>query len=259
MAMRTTPCIAPGGPHAPPHGPDGTLGSGCGWWPVRLEGSVEDFGLDAVVDLLVHGRASGVLAVVQGGSAAGLALRDGVPVAASVVGGSDGLVDALTELLGWQRGSFCFDPDAVVPAGPGDPTALEQARRRSEAWRERALGLPEDTCRVMLSPTVDASVTMDPPQWSLIAAVDGRRSIAEVIGNGGLAARIVLAQLLDQGLVIVQAADAPDVDMTFPRVATARPRVGAVVGSLALAELPAPSVLVDGGLLHALVVGVRGL
>ncbi|MDQ3452332.1 MAG: DUF4388 domain-containing protein [Actinomycetota bacterium] len=124
------------------------------------------------------------------------------------------IVDAVFELLRLEEGTFAFD------SGQGGATAtltmsteqvVDESSGRLAEWDsiKRRLPSTEAVLAMVPCPAGDADrVSLGREQWQLLALIDGRRSVRDVVeltGNGEWATCRVLAELVDDGLV--EAAD----------------------------------------------------
>ena len=178
-----------------------------------LVGALDTLALAGVLQHLDQGRRTGVLAVDAGdGVRRGLIrLRSGL-VAAARFRCADGRelrdpVDAAAAMLALTRGRFTFAPDPLdVPSPPasgglrvdtllrdatcraadvlsdGQPFDAASLDRRRPLERIPVLAddEPEDGADPLASPA-----TMRAADWALLAAVDGRRTVAEVAAAAG--------------------------------------------------------------------------
>jgi hypothetical protein len=123
-------------------------------------------------------------------------------------------VDAVFDLLRWSDGDFSFVIDEPALDDIGVQLAVDdlvaQARGRLDAW--------EHACQVIPAPdtvlTLPISVREDPhlsrAEWALLALVDGRRSVADLValaGQGDFAVVSALAGLVERGLLVVRTHD----------------------------------------------------
>ncbi|WP_052667329.1 DUF4388 domain-containing protein [Nitriliruptor alkaliphilus] len=131
-------------------------------------------------------------------------------------------VDAAFDLLRWPAGSFRFiaAPDGAASAGvlelafPVDEL-LDEATRRLEQWdalvgRTGALDAVVTIARPERGPGDHAEVSLLPDGWGLLALVDGRRTVADLVvvsGQGEYRTRRTLGGLLDEGVITVGAAE----------------------------------------------------
>ena len=117
-------------------------------------------------------------------------------------------VDAVFDLLQWPQGDFSFSVDEANPDDVGVSLSTEQlvteANGRQESWA--AISKVIATGDVVLSMPVrlddDALVTRD--DWALLALVDGRRTVTDLVdvtGWGQYAVASALASLVDRGLL----------------------------------------------------------
>ena len=117
--------------------------------------------------------------------------------------------DRLFDLLLWDEGAFTFEGPSGQSAGGAvdrDEDALVAAARdRLTAWpalQERIGGT--DAVLVLDAPPHRDSVTLTADRWRLLAMIDGRRTVAELVrlwGQGTYRTHAMLADLLDEGIV----------------------------------------------------------
>jgi len=143
----------------------------------------------------------------------GRALVDAGAVDVDVVRGLIGeqAVDAVFDFLRWHDGDFSFNLDETSPDDVGVLLAVEglveNARARLEAWDRACSVIPAPDSVLALPVTVDADPQVGRDDWGLLALIDGRRSVAEVValaGRGDFAAVSGLAALVERGLLVVR-------------------------------------------------------
>lgn len=120
-------------------------------------------------------------------------------------------VDAVFDFLRWADGDFSFSIDEPSPDDVGVLVGVEElvndAKSRLEPW--------EHACQVIPSPDtvliVPVSVNEDPQlskgEWALLALVDGRRTVADLVslaGRGDFAVVSALAAMVERGLLAVR-------------------------------------------------------
>jgi hypothetical protein len=174
--------------------------------------AVDSDALQQAVAQTADDEAVGVVRVLQqAGSVDEGALHD-------VVG--EHIVDTVFDLLRWPDGDFAFvvdepNPDDVGVSRQVDDVVTE-ARRRLDAWKSVAETIPSPQA-VLSVPAVlanDPQLTRD--EWSLLALVDGRRSVAQIVGlagRGEFAVVSALAELVGRELLRVDDADQASVLM----------------------------------------------
>jgi hypothetical protein len=123
-------------------------------------------------------------------------------------------VDAVFDLLRWSEGDFSFTVDEPGPDDVGFSLGVEpivnDARSRLETW--------EHACRVIPSPetvlALPVAVRDDPQitrgEWALLALVDGRRTVAQLVGLAGRGDYTVVSQLaalIERGLLAARTPD----------------------------------------------------
>ena len=191
-----------------------------------VTGATSDDGRQALARRLVGSGAVGddelaaaVERAVADGVGVGRALLDSGAIDAQLLHDlvSEQAVDAVFDFLRWSEGDFSFTVDEPGPDDIGVALGVEpivtDARSRFETW--------ESACRVIPSPDVVLALPVavrDEPQvsraeWALLALVDGRRSVADLIvlaGRGDYAVVSQLASLIERGLLALRVADAEE-------------------------------------------------
>lgn len=151
------------------------------------------------------------------------ALGQDEPVVALVDGGVVGrdvahrvavehIVDALGEMLAWPEGQF------AVWAGEADRAdigvrlpvaeAVDRGRARVQEWARVHEALPEPDSVLVLAPEPGEPPVLALEDWAVLARVDGRRTLAEVLAAVGIAPLVAserVVQLMGRGLVGVRA------------------------------------------------------
>ena len=123
------------------------------------------------------------------------------------------IVDAVFELIRLQEGEFSFD--AVQPGlsrgvSLSVTEVIGEANRRLEEWQliSRRIASPS-AILAMVPSAMDGreGVNLASEQWDLLALIDGRRTVSEVVdltGKGEFATCRVLGDLVEAGLVEAQ-------------------------------------------------------
>ena len=121
---------------------------------------------------------------------------------------SEHIVDAVFDLLRWPDGDFAFVIDEPNPDDVGVSRQVEdvvtEARRRLEAWTDVAATVPSPQTVLSMSPTPPDDPHLTRDDWMLLALVDGRRTVAEIVrllGRGDFAVVSGLADLVSRGLL----------------------------------------------------------
>jgi len=130
---------------------------------------------------------------------------------------TDQVIDAVFDLLRWPEGDFGFDQFASDVDDVGTSLdhlrVLAEAQARADAWTALELLVPGPDS-VLSVPVVlheDPDVSRD--EWALLALVDGRRRVRDLVeltGCGEFAVTSTLAQLVQRGLLHVRDAAQPD-------------------------------------------------
>jgi hypothetical protein len=170
-------------------------------------GAVDDGALAAAVDAATKGQSTGVVkALLEHGAIEAGLLRQAV---------TDQSVDAVFDLLRWQQGDFAFVVDEVNPDDVGVTLSIEailaDTESRRSSWQSVSLIVPSSQALLAMPVVLPTDPQVSREEWSLLALVDGRRSVAELVdltGSGHYAVVSTLAGLVTRGLLEVR--DDPD-------------------------------------------------
>ena len=163
-------------------------------------GLVEDDALAGAVDRSVADDGLGVVrALQQAGAIDEGALHDI---------GAEHVIDTVFDLLRWPDGDFAFvvdepNPDDVGVSRQVDDVVAE-ARRRLDQWGKVATTLPSPQSVLSIATNPAAEPVLSRDEWSLLALVDGRRSVAAIVGlagRGEFSVASSLADLVERGLL----------------------------------------------------------
>ena len=169
-------------------------------------GHVTDDSLQAAIDVVLNDDNVGIgRALQQGGAIDEGVLHDVV---------AEHIVDTVFDLLRWPDGDFAFvvdeaNPDDVGVSRQADDVVTE-ARRRLESWGSVAATVPSPQTVLSLAanPMDDPQLSRD--EWGLLALVDGRRTVGEIValcGRGDYAVVSALAELVGRGLLRTDESD----------------------------------------------------
>jgi hypothetical protein len=166
-------------------------------------GTLSDEALSAAVDVASKGEGVGIVrALLEHGAVDADLLRRAA---------TDQSVDAVFDLLRWRDGDFAFVMDEGNPDDVGVTLSVESViadtESRQATWDTVSQVVPSPRA-VLSMPVVlptDPEVTRE--EWSLLALVDGRRSVTELVdltGSGQYAVVSTLAALVQRGLLEVR-------------------------------------------------------
>jgi hypothetical protein len=123
---------------------------------------------------------------------------------------ADQIADAVFDLLRWPEGEFSFVVDEPDRDDVGATLPLEdvvtEGKRRLDAWPSIAEMVPAADAVLRLNPAPPAEPTTTPEEWALLATVDGRRPVGDLValvGRGEFAVVSALAALVTRGLLVV--------------------------------------------------------
>ena len=209
----------------------------------RLIGSsaVDDAALGAAVERAGNGEGVGIVkALLEAGTVEEELLRTAV---------EDQSVDAVFDLLRWLDGDFAFVVDEGNPDDVGVTLKVEsvlaESESRRESWETVSQVVPSPTA-VLNMPVVlpdDPRITRD--EWALLALVDGRRTVSDLVdltGCGQYAVVSTLAGLVERSLLDVREDGEDHVRVVVRRQQLLAPLETAAVipGLLPAAEPAAP-------------------
>lgn len=123
------------------------------------------------------------------------------------------IVDAIFELMRLEKGSFNFD--AAAPAlsrgvGLSVVEVVGEATRRLDEWQAIHQRISSPTAVLAMVPSAAGGregVALAAEQWELLALIDGRRTVSDVVeltGRGEFATCRVLGDLVEGGLIQAQ-------------------------------------------------------
>src|SRR5512134_511956 len=144
-------------------------------------GAVHDDALRSAVDAVANGEGVGVVrALMESGAVDAGLLRQAA---------TDQAVDAIFDLLRWRTGDFAFVLDEANPDDVGVTLAVEQvladAEERRSSWDSVSQVIPSLQSLLAMPVVLSADPSVTREEWSLLALVDGRRSVAELVDLTG--------------------------------------------------------------------------
>ena len=144
------------------------------------------------------------------GSGLARAIADGGTVESGVLSqvAAEQAADAVFDLLRWPDGDFAFVVDEPDPDDLGASLSVEEivaeGHRRIDTWG--SANVPRSTDVVTLVPLPAADPILTRPEWTLLALVDGVRTVAELVSLSGTGEYVVVTTLADltaRGLLTV--------------------------------------------------------
>ncbi len=169
-------------------------------------GSVGDDALAAAVAAATSGDGVGVVRALLD---QGVLDSDVLKQAAT-----DQAVDAVFDLLRWRNGDFAFVVDEVNPDDVGVSISVEsvlaEAESRKATWDAVSQVVPSARAVLAMPVVLPSDPAVSREEWSLLALVDGRRTVGELVdltGSGQYAVVSTLAGLVQRGLLTVRPQD----------------------------------------------------
>jgi hypothetical protein len=157
------------------------------------------------------------------------------------------IVDTVFDLLRWPDGDFAFvvdepNPDDVGVSRQVDDVVTE-ARRRLEAWKAVAEAIPSPAVVLSVPAVLPHDPQLNRDEWALLALVDGRRNVAQIVGlagRGEFAVVAALAELVGRGLLRVDDGDQVSVLLRSHELLAPLEAAPAAPAAPAVAEPAAP-------------------
>lgn len=123
----------------------------------------------------------------------------------------DQAVDAVFDLLRWRTGDFSFALDETNPDDVGVKLPAEKvltdADGRNATWETVSKVVPSPQAVLAMPVVLPSEPAVSREEWSLLALVDGRRTVADLVdltGSGQYAVVSTLAGLVQRGLLEVR-------------------------------------------------------
>jgi hypothetical protein len=193
---------------------------------VVLQGTLETLALPELLGLLAQSRKTGALWLDAANSSAVLYIVEGRCCAAESSDAGETLDDAAALLA--RVIDICFAveraDDGTFRFGPEDPqwaceetvdleVAIDELARLVEEWRDIQAVIPSLDCRIRLADELGVEqLVVDRERWQLIVALDGRRSVRDLVRKTNrpvLEVCHAILALVDSGAVNVGPPPAP--------------------------------------------------
>lgn len=144
------------------------------------------------------------------------------------------VIDAAFELLGWHYGSYAYFPGSEahveqIPVRVAVDDLLHEVELRQAQWARLSAAIPDlEAVPRFREGTGEASTDLQPDEFTLLASIDGQRSIralADDLGYGTFEAARVVFRLLELGVVEVPLPE-DEVGSALDEAMTWRPDAG---------------------------------
>lgn len=177
---------------------------------MQLNGTLEQFPLRELIEMIVYSSVTGALELRLGEGAGLLFFYDGRPYHA-VAGDETGL-DAVCRLFEARNTTFRFIAghtvtDETLWLDPWE--MIDRAEQQATKWQRVRPHIPNASWVPTLRSTPGADhIHINESTWPVLAAVDGQRNIAAIAENLAMTTLdvcVALVALLDQQLVAVRA------------------------------------------------------
>jgi len=191
---------------------------------VPLQGTLDAFSLDEVLEMLAHSRKTGALEVRSEAGANGVLYFAAGRICAAEAGDLSGpvqapdglearLIDVCFVLLRQDAGEFAFQPDQLPPwpvrGGVDVGPILDEVRTLVRDWNaiEAVIPSPNSTPTLLPEPAREP-ISLDRSSWAVVTAVDGSASVRDIarrLGRSVLEVSRVLKDLVEAGAAAVGA------------------------------------------------------
>lgn len=179
---------------------------------VALQGTLETFALADVLRLLASTKKTGTLRIDGDRGTGQMTVVDGELVGASAARAplAERPAEVLFELLRYETGSFIFDSESEVAAGPHNDSveeALADAEEQLREWREIEAVVPSPTRMInLVADRGGKDITLSAKQWSAVVALGPGctpQALGERLGLPELPATRLVRDLVELGAVEV--------------------------------------------------------
>lgn len=168
------------------------------------------------------------------------------------------ITDAVFSLMRWADGEFSFHVEDADPDDLGVTVALDdvvaEGERRLAGWTDLVAAVPAPVTVLTVNPSPPDAPTASREEWALLALVDGRRTVADLVslaGQGEYAVVAALAGLVGRGLLVVRTESGDTLARRQALLAALEGRTDEAIaaelaaGGSAAAPAPAPAIAAD--------------
>lgn len=180
---------------------------------MRLDGTLEDYPLSDILQLIFMGNRSGILHLYSGGDEGTVVVGDGL-IKYGKTRKLSGL-KAVRTILSWRMGKFVFDTEEKVELG--DETRINLPIQQFILGLSAEMDEFEDLMskvggvdrRLMLQPLAPQGkpVTLSSTEWQVVVHMGDAPTLAELQGRLSLSERDllrVIVDLRDRGLLTIE-------------------------------------------------------
>jgi hypothetical protein len=150
---------------------------------MAFQGSLKELPLPDIIQLVSVSGKTGVFSLKRDGDASGEIFLRGGQIVHAQVGDLKG-EEAVYELAIWPEGEFVFTPGReteLTTIQKSNTNLLMEAARRIDEWQILSKRIPSTRLvPVFTNQAATTSVSLTPPEWSLICKIDERRTIEEI-------------------------------------------------------------------------------
>ncbi len=177
---------------------------------MSLDGSLEDFDLADVLQLIHIGARTGVLTLTHDKITARIFFQSGEPIHADM--GSLSGENVIYNVFNWNKGHFRFDTSAQTnlnTISTGCQNIIMEATRRLDEWSKLRAIIPSQLSVIGFEAEPgerSSNITLKSNEWRILSLVNGQRTVEEIIGESGFSefeTTRILFGLINSGLLKV--------------------------------------------------------
>jgi hypothetical protein len=177
---------------------------------VSLDGSLEDFDLADVLQLIHIGARTGVLTLTHDKITAHIFFQSGEPIHAEM-GNLNG-ENVIYNVFNWKKGHFRFDTSATTNQSTisnGCQNIIMEATRRLDEWTKLRAVIPSQLSVIGFEAEPgerSSNITLKSNEWRILSLVNGQRTVEEIINESGFSefeTTRILFGLVNSGLLKV--------------------------------------------------------
>ncbi|MEO0271248.1 MAG: DUF4388 domain-containing protein [candidate division WOR-3 bacterium] len=179
---------------------------------MALEGTLEDFELTDILQIIQMGRKDGTLIIEHpSGEKAKIFIENSIVVHAECGGETDDL--AIAKIFEWDKGKFRFEIGQKTDKKTLNipiPTMIMEAARKIDEWNRIKKVIPslETVFELEPNPNTDIEViNLNADEWRVLSQIDGKRNIKElanILRMGEIETAKILFGLIGLGLVRIK-------------------------------------------------------
>ena len=176
---------------------------------MELSGSLKEFGIAGLLQVVESEGKTGVLKVISGDETGSIFVKDGKMVHAS--SGDLSGEEAFYKMSFWEEGHFSFhsneDPPRRTIFRSNRTVLLEAVCRADELkrWKEKIPSV--DVVPVIKASRDEGRIPLDTMEWKILSKINGSRNIKGIAEQAGVSEHVVMKvvySLLEAHIILLQ-------------------------------------------------------